>query len=84
MITVPVASRTTYWKSYGTACVPDLEALKQAIADAGRTLVHLITVDRWEDDWDYFRANIPLGELSEEDLSWVWQPGGRRYLVCGL
>lgn len=84
MINVPVASRTQYWKSYDTASVHDLEALKKAIAEAGRTLVHLVTVDPWEGDWDYFLANIPLGDLSEEHLRWLRQPEGRRFLVCGL
>lgn len=84
MINVPVTSRTMYWRSYDAASVPDLEALKKAIAQAGRTLVHLVTADPWEGDWDYFQANIPLEELSDEHLSWLWEPSGRRHLVCGL
>jgi hypothetical protein len=76
-------------KRYSSVSAEDLDDLRKRLIESRHKFVHLIATDPWEDVWSYHKSDIPTGELSEADISWLQERqestyASRRYLVCRL
>ena len=89
MITVCTASRQGGMKSYSAISAENLEELKKKLLETGHKVVHLLSVDPWEDNWSYVKSDIPVQDLEDKHIKWlekvqVSEHSSSRYLVCRL
>ncbi|BDQ36839.1 hypothetical protein SYK_11990 [Pseudodesulfovibrio nedwellii] len=77
------------FKVYSSVTVEDIEDLKKKLVESGHGVVSLIRVSPWDDSWSYVKSDIPVGEISDADITWLNKCSNSlysdsRYLKCKL